>query len=429
MRVDRAVSRYPLAAAVFAAALCLPAATAVSADRDRLIYHAETLSGEVLSSKGADLPFNPASLVKVGTTLWALETLGSDARYETVFGVEGQSDGAGDQTMTSLVVRGGGDPDFQPENLFLVARRLNALGITRVDGPLRIEGRFWIGWENGHENAVVDESERAKRMGRRMRMMLDPSRWNRSARAAWTAVCERRGWPVSRPPRIVVAGGVEAGASENWTPLVVHRSNPLHVLLRRFNVYSNNDIIRIAEGLGGTAELQAYLEERLGEPTAIIELATASGERRNRLTARTGVRLLRAFLETAADLGLAPSDLLPVTGCDPGSTDRKFPGLARGSRVGSVALKTGTLIETDGGVAVLGGIYTTLEREQVLFCVAATETGRNELHWRSLQQSWLMELMVSSGGAVQRPCGDELPYSDTYAEVEHLAHPASDSGS
>ncbi|MGD9252496.1 MAG: D-alanyl-D-alanine carboxypeptidase [Holophagae bacterium] len=429
MRVDPTFLRAPLTAAVCVAALCLPAASAIAADRDRLFFHAETLSGEVLASQGADLPFNPASLIKVGTTLWALETLGSEARYETVFGVEGEIDGTGERAVSSLVVLGGGDPDFQPENLFMVARRLNDLGITRVNGPLRIEGRFWIGWENGHENAVVDETKRAERMGRRMRMMLDPSRWDRSTRAAWTALCERRGWPTSRPPKIVVVGSVEAGAARNWTTLVVHRSNPLHVLLRRFNVYSNNDIIRIAEGLGGTSGLQSFLEKRLGEPTPIIELATASGERRNRLTARTGVRLLRAFLETAADTGLAPSDLLPVTGCDPGSTDRKFPALARGSRAGTVALKTGTLIETDGGVAVLGGIYTTLEREQVLFCVAATETGRNELHWRSLQQSWLMELMVSSGGAVQRPCGEELPFSDTYAEIEHLEPAGKDIGS
>jgi D-alanyl-D-alanine carboxypeptidase/D-alanyl-D-alanine-endopeptidase (penicillin-binding protein 4) len=428
MRVDGAVVRIVQRALVCVVGLCFPAASTTAADRDRLIFYAETLGGDVLASQGADLPFNPASLIKVGTTLWALETLGSEARYETVFGVEGAVDEAGERTVTGLVVRGGGDPDFQPENLFMVARRLNALGISRVDGPLRIEGRFWIGWENGHESAVVDESDRANRMGRRMRVMLDPSRWDRSTRAAWKGACERRGWPPSRPPRIVVAGGVEAEPADGWTPLVIHRSNPLYVLLRRFNVYSNNDIIRIAEGLGGPAELQSFLEKRLGEPTPIIELATASGERRNRLTARTGVRLLRAFLETAADMGLAPADLLPVAGCDPGSTDRKFPALARGSRAGSVALKTGTLIETDGGVAVLGGIYTTLEREQVLFCVAATQTGRNELHWRSLQQSWLMELMVSSGGAVQRPCGEELPFSDTYAEISNAARPAAAAG-
>jgi hypothetical protein len=107
-----------------------------------------------------------------------------------------------------------------------------------------------------------------------------------------------------------------------------------------------------------------------------------------------------------------------VIGCDPGSTDRKFPLLARPERAGSIVVKTGTLINTDGGVAVLGGVFSTPAHEIVLFCVGVRETGWDEPHWRGLQQSWLLDLMANAGGAVQRSCGGELPYSDTYAEVE-----------
>ena len=57
-----------------------------------MLFHAETLDGRVLASRGADTPFNPASLVKVGTSLWALESLGATHRYRTVFGVEGDWD-------------------------------------------------------------------------------------------------------------------------------------------------------------------------------------------------------------------------------------------------------------------------------------------------------------------------------------------------
>ena len=64
--------------------------------------------------------------------------------------------------------------------------------------------------------------------------------------------------------RVEVVGSVQSGAPADWTPVVVHRSNPLPPLLRRFNVYSNNDIIRIAEGLGGPAGLETFLEQRLG---------------------------------------------------------------------------------------------------------------------------------------------------------------------
>jgi D-alanyl-D-alanine carboxypeptidase len=255
-------------------------------------------------------------------------------------------------------------------------------------------------------------------MGRRLRMILDPSRWDQTTIAAWTAFCDRRGWDPAHPPRIEIVGSVRPGAPDGWQPVVTHLSNPLSVLLKRFNVYSNNDIIRIAEGLGGTADLEAFLEKRLGRPTALIELSTASGEERNRLTARTGVRLLRAFLETVAGMGLAPSEILPAIGCEPGSTDRKFPLLASAERAGSVVVKTGTLTNTDGGVAVVGGYFTATDREQVLFCAAAPQTGWDELRWRSLQQSWILDLIDRAGGAVQRPCGPELPFSDTYAMLE-----------
>ncbi len=414
-----ASSRFTRRVFVESAAVCLTlAATVSAADRDQLLYHAETLDGRVIQSQGADTPFNPASLVKVGTSLWALESLGPDHRYRTVFGVDGEWDKATGRLAGSLVVQGWGDPDMQPENVFLIARQLNRLRLFRVEGWLRIDGDFWIGWENGVANSARDPQARAARMGRRLRTVLDPRRWDGSTRAAWEAMCKRRGWDPKDPPRVEIVGSIQAGAPADWTPVVVHRSNPLPVLLRRFNVYSNNDIIRVAEGLGGPEALEAFLENRLSLAPEALELETASGEDHNRLTARTGVSLMRAFVETAAGFGLAPGDLLPVIGCDPGSSDRKFPKFARPDRAGSVVVKTGTLIKTDGGVAVLGGVFSTPANEIVLFCTAARSTGWEELHWRSLQQSWLIDLAAESGGAVQRPCGGDLPFSDTYAEVE-----------
>ena len=389
-----------------------------AAERDRLLYHAETLDGEVITSQGADTLFNPASLVKVGTSLWALEELGKEYRYRTVFGIDGEWDKQSGRLVGSLVIQGWGDPDFQPENLFMVARQLNRLRLHRVEGWVRIDGDFWIGWENGVANRVQDPRDRVDVMGRRLRAVLDPHRWNKSTRAAWEAVCERRGWDPKDPPRVEVVGSVRPGAPDGWTPVVVHRSNPLPVLLRRFNVYSNNDIIRVAEGLGGPGGLESFLQDRLGVDPKNLELETASGEDRNRLSARTGVSLMRAFTETASRLGLAPSHVLPVIGCDPGSTDRKFPKLASPSREGSVVVKTGTLINTDGGVAVLGGLFESPSHEIVLFCVAAPRSGWKEPHWRRMQQGWLLDLITKSGGAVQRPCGEELPFSDTFAETD-----------
>lgn len=398
--------------------LAFAAAAAGAADRDRLLYRAETFEGAVLASGNPDTPFNPASLIKVGTSLWALERLGPEHRYRTVAGVHGAWDKAAGRLDGALVIQGWGDPDFQAENAFLLARQLNRLQLHSVTGGIRIDGDFWIGWENGAEKRTVDPGARAALMGRRLRMVLDPTRWDRTTRAAWEAMCVRRGWDPSRPPRVAVSGPTAAGAPEGWQPVAIHLSNPLEALLRRFNVYSNNDIIRIADTLGGVPQLEAFLEQRLGVPPSAIELETASGERRNRLSARTGVQLMRAFVEALDAFGLEPGDVLPVIGCDRGSTNRKYPLLASTDRGGAVAVKTGTLIQTDGGVAVLGGAFTSPDLGRVLFCIAAPESGYDELHWRGLQQSWLLELLANTGGAIQQPCGPELPFSDTHADVE-----------
>ena len=129
--------------AVIAAFIALAsAAPGEPADRDQLLFHAETLEGAVLATQNDETPFNPASLVKVGTSLWALERLGPDFRYRTVFGVAGDWDKATGRLVGSLVVQGWGDPDFQAENVFLVARMLNRLRLTRIEGWLAIDGQI-----------------------------------------------------------------------------------------------------------------------------------------------------------------------------------------------------------------------------------------------------------------------------------------------
>ena len=100
------------AAACALALLLILVQAATAADRDRLLFHVETLEGAVLESRGADTPFNPASLIKVGTSLWALERLGPDHRFLTVFGIAGEWDKSTGRLAGSLVVQGWGDPDF-----------------------------------------------------------------------------------------------------------------------------------------------------------------------------------------------------------------------------------------------------------------------------------------------------------------------------
>ena len=153
---------------VIALLLSTVAAAASAHDGDRLQFLAVTGDGGVIAERRADVQVNPASVIKVGTTLWALDRLGAEHRYSTVFAVAGEWDRSTGVVRGDLVVRGGGDPDFQWENAYLIARELNRLGLHRVEGRLRIDGVFWFGWEHGVETRLVDPARRSLEMGRRL---------------------------------------------------------------------------------------------------------------------------------------------------------------------------------------------------------------------------------------------------------------------
>ena len=385
-----------------------------------LLFHAESLGGdEVVASQGADQPFNPASVIKVATSLLALKTLGPDYRYVTDFACLGACTISEGKLKGDLVITGGGDPDFQAENAWLVAQELTMLGISKISGDLVIEGVFYQGWEHGVEKRQTEPNKRARLMGGRFQQALDVSSWDRTLHAIWEDAAPRHGWLLEMTPRISFGGSVRLASAdcENLHPLVKHRSNPLTVTLKRFNTFSNNDIIRVADPIGGPAAIEVLLEGITAGLPGEIKVTTASGERVNRLTARQVVRLLWAFDAACRKLGLEPADILPVPGCVPGSLPRMFPRLAKGEHSRKAVVKSGTLTNTDGGVAVLAGFFQSLKGETVAFCVAAPNAGGRLTHFRLAEQDWLLDLMGSAGGADRQNCGTALAFSDTMADT------------
>lgn len=407
--------RAALASVLIAAAGVSTGWAASASDR---MYAIAINGGGVLRSARADQPVNPASVVKVATTLWALDRLGPDHRWETRFSVVGDWDRSTGVLVGDLVVEGGDDPDFQWENALIVARELNRLGLVRVEGRIVVQNRFWTGWERGVERRETDPVKLGSKMGRRLTSTFNPRKWTRSHINTWKALCERRGWDHRRRPKIEITDGVAVGEVAGTVPVLVHRSNPLTATMRRFNVYSNNDIVRVADGLGTVGELEAFVNHRLELPPGTVELETASGERRNRMTVAQMAALLTELEVEAKEHGLELGALLPVVGCDPGATRRMFPALAGPELAGSVTCKTGTLTHTDGGVAVLAGTFTSSSHGPVVFAVAVPRAGGSLEYWRRVQQRWVLELMEEQGGAVAPPCGETLPFSDTFAEIE-----------
>jgi len=389
-----------------------------------LVFLVATAEGDPLEAREPDQPFNPASVVKVATTLWALERLGPDHRFETRFAIAGRLEPSDGIVDGDLLVEGGGDPDFHVENAYLVARALNRLGVREVRGALRVDDRFWIGWEGGSERRLKDPDRRAREMARRLRDALDPARWSNAERRAIDAFLNRRGLAGETPPRVLVRGEPERlvwdpDASPAARELVRHRSNRLAATLKRLNSYSNNDIERLGLALGEPAALTRFLSERWGIEPDRVRLETLSGLGSNRLSATSIVRLLNDLERSCADAGLRVADLLPVAGCDPGTLSH-FPELDNGPVTGALTAKTGTLDRTDGGVAVLAGYLDTRAGER-LFCVAMANAAGRLKAARRAQERWLLEVVTRNGGAVAKECPAPLSWSDSDARIESVA--------
>jgi D-alanyl-D-alanine carboxypeptidase/D-alanyl-D-alanine-endopeptidase (penicillin-binding protein 4) len=389
------------------------------ASSTRLLYHAVDGNGAVLLSSDPDVRFNPASVIKVATSFLALERLGRDHRYETRLMCLGRCTAVDGVLQGDLLLVGGADPDFQTENAWLMAEALNDLGVRGVSGNLFIEGTFWMGWERGAERRETDPGRRVALMGDRLLNIWSPVADDQTLADHWKVFAERSGRGDARAPVVRVRGGVKpsTGRAGDALPVVTHRSSPLPVILKRFNTYSNNDIVRIADPLGGSKALEPFLNALTGGTEGRVGVATASGEGSNRMTARQVVRLLRSFDEACRKHGLDLDEVLPVPGCDPGPLARMFPKLASGEGARTTVVKTGTLRTTDGGVAVLSGWFDTPERGRVVYCVAAPQAGDALRRWRLTEQNWLMDLMRLGGGARKIPCRGELPFSEAFAEV------------
>ncbi len=94
-------------------------------------------SGAPLVTHQDTRPLKPASVLKIVSSLAALEYLGPDFRFETQAFYE--KDRAG---RSVLYVRGGGDPGFTVESMWVMARGLKRRGLREIDEIVVDESLF-----------------------------------------------------------------------------------------------------------------------------------------------------------------------------------------------------------------------------------------------------------------------------------------------
>jgi serine-type D-Ala-D-Ala carboxypeptidase/endopeptidase (penicillin-binding protein 4) len=308
--------------------------------------HVEAEDGSVLVSQAAERAVHPASVSKLPTSLALLRALGAEHRFATHLRARGVL--AGGVLEGDLVVEAAGDPFFVDENALLVLLRLQELGLRSVTGDLRLRGSMLFDWEEAGAAA-------------RLRGVLE----GRAPPAAWRAVQGATRAPAGAPPGLVFRrGGAPAGAAEAL--LLTHRSEPLVPLLKALNGYSNNVFAWLAGAAGGIAQVEALARASVPAPLrGEIVLGDGAGlDRRNRLSPRAAVALLRALHQEVTRAGVGLAELLPVAGVDPGTLLHRLDG--PGER-GSVVAKTGTY--GDYGACALAGALRTRKRGVVYFAI------------------------------------------------------------
>jgi D-alanyl-D-alanine carboxypeptidase/D-alanyl-D-alanine-endopeptidase (penicillin-binding protein 4) len=320
----------------------------------------ETFDGtRVLAAHNPDAAFNPASLIKLATTLVALRQLGAGYRFETRVYTEGEV--GDDGTLRGKVTVAGGDPTFGDISAALIAKELRARGIKRITDELAVTPEFCF---NYSESPV----ESAERMSRVMQMKE-----------------KQRTLAETQPPSHV-------------KPLFVLRSYPLRNVLLYMNAHSSNFVAeRVGALVGGPEGIKRFLVEELKLPASQVEIARASGREHNRMTARGLLTVLRALESEATKQGLKLDDLMPVVSDDAGTLRRRLIGSPlEGAAVG----KTGTLTaEVDGGMASLAGVVYTESSGMIAFVIL--DQGNQIAENRQLEDELLSEVVVNN--AVPRP--------------------------
>ncbi|HEX5735135.1 MAG TPA: D-alanyl-D-alanine carboxypeptidase [Blastocatellia bacterium] len=338
----------------------------------------ESLDGKRrLADHNPDITFNPASVMKLATSLVALTKLGPDYRYRTNFLADGHLDTATRKLEGDLVVEGGTDPMFAATDGQEVAQELSRLGVSRITGKLRISGPFYY-YARGYTSNLSPETS-AKKL---------------------RAVIESAG--------IKIDGETEFG-DKGGALLLSHYSETLAKILLYQNAHSSNAVAEIVgESVGGPQAIQSFLIKRAGLRDSEIYVGRASGLEFNRITPEASIRVLRSLLAVLSNYSLKAEDVMPIAGIDSGTLRVR---LGREEIRGSVIAKTGTLVSMDNGVSTLVGIVHTKENGPLLFAIFNSAGDVNT--YRRLQDQFIQELIAEEGGAVRVPRSEDALADET----------------
>lgn len=363
-------------------------------------YIVETLDGTPLAENNADIPFNPASVTKVATSMVAISKLGPDYRFRTMIYTDGTVDKATGTLHGSLYVMGSGDPAFFTENAWLIADQLNQHGIRSVDGNLIVEGQFYFNFSASRDNSAKalkaafatdpDKLVGSSAFQRFLSMRgIDPA--NSRVSFDGQGVVSKAVVPAGAPT-LKIQGDTITQPGINTARLkllAVHTSLPLVRVLKGQNDFSNNWMATVIGDLvGGPDAVDRYLEQTIGLRSEEVRIVTSSGLGTNMVSPRAMAQVIRKLAVYLAHQNIGLDQLLPVAGVDHGTLQRRFTDAYRSC----VVAKTGTL----HNVSALAGLAFTRSKGPLVFVIF--NHGGSPASFRYVQDETIKKLIELSGG-------------------------------
>jgi D-alanyl-D-alanine carboxypeptidase/D-alanyl-D-alanine-endopeptidase (penicillin-binding protein 4) len=336
----------------------------------------DAATGKALERHRDDLALVPASTTKAVTTYALLKTLKPDFTVET----EVWGDLQGGVVQGDLVFKGGGDPLFTSERIWLLAQALRKQGVQRVTGSIRLDqGAFDgqrepQGWEGTSEDTrppVLPLSVNFNR-DEEGRLVKDP---DRQAREILHRILQETGIAIE---------GRSGGTGGPPRKLLGWTSPPLRALVMDINKWSNNFMIEmLVRGFGagswprGIQRIQEFYRTSFNLGPEAVRITDGSGlSKDNLLSARTLAIILRGAYH---DFEVGPEFVasLKVIGGEPWKLRVKDPNLTRRVRV-----KTGHLDR----VTSLCGYLQTLDGQVRVFAIVLNGPALDEDVWEQVSR-------------------------------------------
>jgi D-alanyl-D-alanine carboxypeptidase/D-alanyl-D-alanine-endopeptidase (penicillin-binding protein 4) len=393
MRIPRLATIAATALALALTALLAPGASAAGlAATQRILAREMATSGPAAGAYVVDLDTGaelfaddpdvariPASVNKLFTTATALQRFGPDHRLATTVLAETPPDENG-IVDGDLYLHGGGDPTFSAPHARVLARRLEAAGLTEVTGRVIGDESAWDGLRGGPASSYRTSGwvgplsalsfDRGLTGRRRPYFQADPPR---SAASALTRQLKAAGVTVGRGAR----GGVtppEATQLDTWeSPSVAQLVAWTNTPSDNFLAESLLKAIGAEFGLrGSTASGATVVRATMEKLGARPRLMDGSGlSRRDRTSPRDVVAVIRAMDGSAVAAPFEAS--LPVAG----RTGTLASRLRSTAAQGRCHAKTGTLSD----VSALAGWCDTLRGRRVAFAFLMNRVGISAAHW------------------------------------------------